>query len=193
MVAGLGYSEGAMRRALLLLALVCCGREHPSSTRSNAATPSHRCDEVGTKPRTGDADPAARGRGLRDACVFDSWPQPTIDCFVRSSDDKTEQTCARDLDPARQDWLRYRIGRAENRIAGWSCAELERIVGEAGRCKRVPSRDRDPLPEVRVALTDIASVLRGGPRDDARRTLELRCLSLQRIVTAHVAASPCQE
>jgi hypothetical protein len=143
------------------------------------------CEGVGVKL------PQARmttKKALQASCFSDSWPAERVACFATVVDDAGIATCGAQLDPAREDWLRYRVGDAENKPAGWACQQLKALVDEAGGCKRFDD-DNDPLPELREALP--ALLQPQSAASDSARTIELRCLALQRIVKAHIATHAC--
>lgn len=130
--------------------------------------------------------PAARlttKKALQASCFSDSWSAEAIACFAAVVDDAGITRCGAALEPAREDWLRYRIGDAENKPAGWACQQLKGLVDEATSCKRFDD-DNKPIPEVEAMLASAQA-------DSDARTRELRCLAVQRIVTTYIATHAC--
>jgi len=183
--------------ALSLLGTPACQKRTeapaPTAVKPAPAVPVVRCDVIGAKP-TGSPSPelTPHVRGLRTACVSDSWPVPVIACFSKAANDEAERACASQLGEAQQDWLRYRLGQAEDRPTGWSCDELDGILREAEKCRRVSGTDKDPIPEMRIALTDSRMQLKPGASVDQLRVAQLRCLSLQHLASRHVVEMPCK-
>lgn len=194
----------------LLCALLGCGtceREarDPAPTRA-AATPAPASPSTPAPSRTQVTQPipspcnllvdastneAQRRLALRESCISDSWPEATLSCFRQASTPAAEQACASTLDEARQDWLRFRVGKAESRSAGWACTQLEGVLNEAESCRRVAGVDVDPFPEMRRAMDDARATARTTQNDETQRSTELRCISLIRLAAGQVAALPC--
>jgi hypothetical protein len=143
------------------------------------------CEAAGVKL------PAARmttKKAVQASCFSDSWSAETIACFATVTDDAGIAKCSAQLEPAREDWLRYRLGDAENKPAGWACQQLKGLVDEAASCKRFDD-DNDPIPEIRDTLAELLQPKSAA--SDSARTIELRCLAIQRLVTKHIATHAC--
>lgn len=143
------------------------------------------CEAVGVKL------PAARlttKKALQASCFSDSWSPEAIACFATAATDAAIAACAAQLEPAREDWLRYRLGDAENKAVGWACLELKGLVDEASSCKRFDD-DNDPIPEIRATVPELLQPVSVAGTDT--RTRELRCLAIQRIVTRYIATHAC--
>ncbi len=141
------------------------------------------CDRVGKKLRGASTTTI---KALQASCFADSWPAAAIACFA-ATDTAGIPACGVTLLPAQYDWLRYRMGDADNRPSGWACQQLQAQVNEADACKRFDD-DNDPLPEIRATL---AALIVRPPEAADVRMVELKCLSIQRIVQQHVASHPC--
>ncbi len=127
-------------------------------------------------------------KALQASCFADSWPAEVIACFAAVVDDEAIAACGGKLDASREDWLRYRLGDAENKPAGWACQQLKGLVDETGACKRFDD-DNDPIPEIREALPALLQPTSAA--SDGVRSIELRCLAIQRIVKTHIATHAC--
>lgn len=193
---------------VVVLSSCICGAPTPSNTPHDAPGPAPAVRPAAAKPTPRPAPvvdvlvvgvcetvagrlPAQRTttqKALQASCFADSWPAAAVACFAAVRDDAGIAACGAQLEPAREDWLRYRLGDAEDKPTGWACRQLQDLMREAASCPRYDD-DNDPLPEIRDTLPELQQAQTATA--DSARSVELRCLSIQRIVRSYIDTHVC--